>query len=179
MRLTGNPYFHEDDRGKMAEKQVKELLINMIVFVHKHWSLIDFKKPFPQSMRHLVTKPMLWLVEEDLSVGAIKLKLLMPYIIFPDTILAEIAQQLKAPYSLKTLNVKASNLAYIETPINVTESSSFDCKDFVTRMRRDYGQKILYNTSTKKGKTTTHDAHIVPTITFRDHEEMHFGELNV
>jgi hypothetical protein len=48
LRLTGNPYFHEDDRGKMAEKQVKELLINMIVFVRKHWSEIDFKKPFPE-----------------------------------------------------------------------------------------------------------------------------------
>ncbi|MDP1975910.1 MAG: hypothetical protein Q8K37_08080, partial [Alphaproteobacteria bacterium] len=176
LRLTGNPYFHEDDRGKMAEKQVKELLINMIVFVRKHWSLIDFKKPFPESMRHLVTKPMLWLVEEDLSVGAIKLKLLMPYIIFPDTILAEIEQQLKAPYSLKTLNVKVSNAAVIGAPINVTESTNIECKDFISYMRRDYGSKILYNTSTKNGKQTIHDAHIVPTITFRDHEEMHFGE---
>jgi hypothetical protein len=127
-------------------------------------------------MRHLVTKPMLWLVEEDLSVGAIKLKLLMPYIIFTDTILAEIEQQLKAPYSLKTLNAKVSNAAVIGVPINVTESTNIECKDFITYMRRDYGQKILYNTSTKKGKTTIHDAHIVPTITFRDHEEMHFGE---
>ncbi|MDP1975829.1 MAG: hemagglutinin repeat-containing protein, partial [Alphaproteobacteria bacterium] len=94
--------------------------------------------------------------------------------------MAEIDDQLNGIATYNSITSNVTNNVFIEAPFIVKESSSFDCQNFITRMRRDYGSKILYDTSTKKGKTTIHDAHIVPTITFRDHEEMHFGEkLNV
>ncbi|MDP3533153.1 MAG: hemagglutinin repeat-containing protein [Alphaproteobacteria bacterium] len=180
LRLVGKPYFHDASRGQMPEQQVKDLLVNMVAFSRQYWAQLDFKKPFPEHMRHLVTEPMLWLVQEDLTVGAISLKLLMPYIVFPNAYLAEIDDQLNGIATYNSIDVTVSDLAYIEAPLIVKESSSFDCKDFITRMRRDYGSKTLYNSSVKNGVTTIHDAYTVPTITFHDHEKFHFGKkLNV
>ncbi|MDP1974979.1 MAG: hypothetical protein Q8K37_03325 [Alphaproteobacteria bacterium] len=73
LRLVGKPYFHDASRGQMPEQQVKDLLVNMVAFSRQYWAQLDFKKPFPEHMRHLVTEPMLWLVQEDLTVGAINL----------------------------------------------------------------------------------------------------------
>jgi adhesin HecA-like repeat protein len=175
LRTIGKPYFHEIDRVNNAQRQVKELLINLVIFCRQHYADIPFGKPFPEALRPKVTKPILWFVEEDYTIDKVTLKLLMPYIIFPDSILEEIEAQLKGPQTLETLKVDVSGNAEVAN-LRVTEKTEITCENFLSSMGRDVRYETYYNTSIKKGKEQIESSFVAPIVSFRDYEELNFGK---